>query len=302
MPNMMRKRFLIPAVLLFLADGSWAQTNFSDKLVLCLTGGLSVIGINESSSYRDEWKLELLSRITEQNQITAKSKNALFVGVSLSYFIRPNFGLEAGLGFFQAEIPNSTAFQAEYAWSSGATFTRNAEWAGTGDIRVIPISLNISGRSQKKKIEVFGSAGLTLFWNAIRSTAAGGFCISEVAYIQTYAPPNWEKTVIQSVDALPVTLEIEKSSWVSPGLNVGGGIDFRLSAKTGLIAGFRYYLCPKKDFEWKWKPGLYDGIDGNITDWEFTRDNAKYAASRTTPAFKVNPTFLQVGLGIKLFL
>jgi hypothetical protein len=85
-------------------------------------------------------------------------------------------------------------------------------------------------------------------------------------------------------------------------MNIGGGVDYELSKKIGLTAGFRYFLCPKKEFEWKWTPGFYDGIDAVITDWEFTSDHAKYAASKATSPLKVNPSFLQLGLGIKVFL
>jgi len=302
MRNTLSKRFFIPAVLLCLASRSSAQMDFSRPFELRLFTGLSMTQIRGDTGYGDEWQLELLSKITEQNRISAKSGKAFFMGAFLAYFLRPDYGLEAGLGFFKADVPNTTAFHSEFTWSSGARTKKSAEWAGTGDLRIIPISLNAFGRSRKEKFEVYGSAGLTLFWNAFQAAATAGFSVSDVAFILTYVPPNWEKTVIQSADALPVGLEIQKSSWVSPGMNVGGGIDYKLSKKIGLTAGFRYFLCPKREFEWKWKPGFYDGIDAVITDWEFTSDNAKYAASKTTSPLKVNPSFLQLGLGIKVFL
>lgn len=302
MRNTLSKRFIIPAILLLLTGRSSAQSAFSHKFELRLFTGPSMTHIRGDTGYEDEWKLELLSKIAEQNRISAKSSNAFFGGAFLAYFLRPDYGLEASLGFFKADVPNTTSFYSEFTWSSGANIKKSAEWAGSGDLRIIPISLNVFGRSRLGKIEAYGSAGLTLFWNTFQSAAFAGFSVSDVAFILTYIPPNWEKTVIQSVDALPVSLEIGKSSWVAAGLNIGGGLGFRLSNTVGLTAGFRYYLCPAREFEWKWKPGFYDGIDAVITDWEFTCDNAKYAESKTTSPLKIKPSFLQLGLGIKLFL
>jgi opacity protein-like surface antigen len=296
------KKFFVPALLVCFTARASAQTDVSYKFELRVFAGLSMTHILESSNYADEWKLELLSKITEQNLISAKSGNAFSLGAFLSCFLRPNFALEAGLGFFRADVPNTTAYHVDYTWLSGANAGQSAKWTGSGDLRVIPITLNAFGRTRKGKIEAYGSAGLTLFWNAFQSAGRAGFSVSDVAYVLTYTPPSWEKTVNQTVDALPVSLEIAKHSWLAPGLNVGGGIDYRLSDKIGLTAGFRYFLCPEKEFEWTWKPGFYNGLGNIISDWEFTSDNAKYAESKTTPLFKVNPSFLQLGLGIKLFL
>jgi opacity protein-like surface antigen len=300
--TVLNKRFIIPAVLLLLASQSSAETAFSHKFELRLVAGLSMTETRGDTAYEDEWKLELLSTVVEQNRIFAKSRNAFFSGAFLVYFLKPDFGLEAGLGFFKADVPNTTSFYSEFSWSSGANDMKNAEWTGSGDLRVIPVSLNFFGRLHLGKIEAYGSAGLTLFWNSFRSSALAGFNVSDVAFILTYVPPNWEKTVIQSIDALPVGLEIGKNSWVATGMDIGGGLDFRLSNTVGLAAGFRYYLCPAREFEWKWKPGFYDGIDAVITDWEFTSHNARCAESKTKSPLKVNPSFLQLGLGIKIFL
>jgi opacity protein-like surface antigen len=302
MRTTLNKRFIITVVLLFLASRSSAQTAVSHKFELRLFAGPSTTDIRGNTAYEDEWKLELLSKIAEQNHISAKSGKAFFGGASLAYFIRPHYGLEASLGFFKTDVTNTTSFHSEFNWSSGANNTKSAQWAGSGELRSIPISLNVFGRSRIGKIDAYGSAGLTLFWNTFQSAAFAGFSVSDVAYISTYVPPNWEKSVIQSIDALPVALEIQKSSWVAAGLNIGGGLDFRLTNTVGLTAGFRYFLCPAREFEWQWKPGFYDGIDSVITNWEFTSDHAKCAESRITSPLKVNPSFLQLGLGIKIFL
>jgi len=302
MRNNLRTRFFIPVVLLILADPSPAQPAFSRKFELRLFTGPSITQIRGDTGTQDEWKLELLSKITEKNRISAKSDNAFFLGAFLAYYLRPNYGLETSLGFLKADVPNTTSFSSEFTWTSGANDKISANWAGSGDMRIIPASFNVFGRSRIGKIEAYGSVGLTLFWNTFQSAAFAGFFMSDVAYILAYVPPNWEKTVIQSVDALPVSLEIEKSSWLAAGFNIGGALDFKLSNTFSLTAGFRYFLCPKKEFEWQWQPGIYDGIDAVITDWEFTSGQASYAESKTTAPLKVNPSFFQLGLGVKVFL
>jgi hypothetical protein len=294
------KRFLVTILLLSLAARSMAQTDVPGKFALRILTGLSQTRVSESSKYEDQWNQELLSKIVEQDSIAPKSGQAVYLGAFLSYFLRPDYGLEAGLGYFKVDVPNTTSFHSEYTWTSGKKETKDAGWTGTGDLMVIPISLNGFGRWQKAKIEVYGAGGLTLFWNAFQSLALAGFSVSEIAYIQTSNPP--QTTVIQSVDALRVGLEIEKKSWLAIGANIGGEFDYRITDKFGLTLGARYFLCPKKDFEWKWKPGIYDGISNIITGWEFTSLNAKYAEAKTKPPLRVNPSFFQIGLGIKLYL
>lgn len=294
------KRFLVAALLLSLAARSMAQTDVPGKFALRVLTGLSQTRVSGASKYEDQWNQELLSKIVEQDSIAPKSGRAVYLGAFLSYFLWPDYGLEAGLGFFKVNVPNTTSFHSEYTWTSGKKETKDTGWTGTGDLMVIPISLNGFGRWQKGKIEAYGSGGLTLFWNTFQSLALAGFSVSEVAYIQTSNPP--ETAVIQSVDALRVGLEIEKKSWLAVGANIGAGIDYRLTDKIGLTAGARCFLCPKKDFEWTWKPGIYDGIDNIVTGWEFTSINAKYAEAKTKPPLNVNPSFFQFGLGIKLYL
>jgi opacity protein-like surface antigen len=294
------KRFLATALLLSLAVRSMAQTDAPGKFALRVLTGLSQTSVSGSSKYEDQWNQELLSKIVEQDSIAPKSGQAVYLGAFLSYFFRPDYGLEAGLGFFKVDMPNTTSFHSEYTWTSGKKETKDTAWTGTGDLMVIPISLNGFRRWQKGKIEAIGSGGLALFWNTFQSLALAGFSVSEVAYIQTSNPP--ETTVIQSVDALRVGLEIEKKSWLAVGVNIGAEVGYRLTDKIGLTAGARYFLCPKKEFDWTWKPGIYDGIDNIVTGWEFTSMNATYAEEKTKPPLKVNPSFVQFGLGIKLYL
>lgn len=290
----------IPATVLFLAAHAAAQATAPQRLEIRVLAGPSTTLVKGSSTYADVWSLGLLTKIDEQNLFFLKSDNGFSLAAFLSYYLRPGLGFEAGLGFFKSEVVDTTTFRSQYLWASGKYDTLDKTWTGTGSLRVIPLCLNGVKRWRTGKIESSISAGPTLFWNAFQAAGWAGFSVSEIAYVQTFNPP--ETTTIQSVDALPVDVAIEKYSWSALGANIGAAVVYKLSAKVGLTAGFRYYLCPKKEFAWSWLPGTYDGVNQTITGWEFTSDNARFAESRTGPSLKINPSILQFGLGIQLFL
>lgn len=293
-------KLLIQALWLCLACPIAAQPAAAKKFELRVVAGLSMTQIRGSAIFADVWNQGLLSKINEQNLFSLKSDNVFFLGAYVSYYFRPGYGLEAGLGFFKSGVPDTTSFHSEYLWTSGKNETLTRAWTGMGSLRVIPISLNGVRRWQTGKIEISVSGGPTLFLTAFQSRGLAGFSVSEIAYVQTFDPP--ETTVIQSVDALPVNLAVERYSWAALGANMGAGVVYKVSNKVGLTAGVRYFLCPKKEFVWSWMPGIYDGINSNITDWEFTNENARYAEERMKPPLTVNPSFFQLGLGVQVDL
>ena len=296
----MRRRVLILALAAVMAIASWADAELVKKFEFSLTGGLALIRIKDPSVYHDQWQQELLANVLEETVITPMSRNAFITEAFLSFFLRPNVGLQIGLGCLSADVPNTAVFRFEYTWTSGLTAKKSQEWTGTGRLRMFPISLNAAGKIRKEKIEGFLSGGLTLFLNSLQSASAAGYGVSDIKSIWTYIPPVWSVTIIQTIDAIRPELTIEEYSWTALGFNIGGGLDYKLSEKIALTAEGRYFFCPAKEIPWSWKDGFYPGIYNVIPEWEFRYDKAEEAEEKTTP-LSVRPAFFRLAAGLKIF-
>jgi len=293
---------------LILAVPCSAQDKLGKKKEVRLFVGLNLSRAQGSSGYHDTWKEELLSNVYEQTRISSCSKNNIYLSAFFSFFVKPNFGFQAGLGYMKNAIPNEASF--DFSWTDGSIHNEHRDWKGRGELRLIPFDLNAAGRWKKNNIFLFVSGGVSFFFNKFESVSYAGFGVQEVYKIWTTVPPNIISITTQRIDALQAQLEIQEK-WVSLGINLGAGLDFKLSPKFTLTVEIRYYFCPKRKFYWKWKTGLYDGIlplatfgniyQGGIKDWEFNEQQADYAEQLTTP-LTLNPSSLQVGLGLKFSL
>jgi opacity protein-like surface antigen len=271
------------------------------KYEFSLTLGLSIPGGADPSLYKDAWTQELLSSVIDENAFAPASSGAFSCQGFAAYFLGERLGVQLGLGIYSASVPDTSTFNFTYTWKGGATVSTSRTWDGTGRLKSVPLSLNVLYEWRQPKWEAYVSAGPTLFFNGFEALSTAGFGVSDVAKVLVFVPPNWVETVIQKVDALPVSVSVPAQSWVGFGFDLGGGVDYRLSDKWALTADVRYFSCPAKELTWAWAPGTYSGILGELPGWPFTEVNADYAADKTT-ALAVHASSLRFALGVKMCL
>jgi len=290
------------AAALILAASALAQSESRPKYEFRLTLGLSLPGSVSSSEYRDDWTQDLLSRVNEEGLITPTTSGTVSCEGFAARFFTDSLGLQLGLGLYSFSAPNTSAFNFSYTWTNGASGGKSQAWTtGTGRMKSVPLSVNLLYESRGETWSLYASAGPTLFFNSFEAASTSGFGVSDSAKVTVYIPPNWVTTFIQTVDALPVPLAVPAQSWVSAGLDVGAGVDFRIGPQWAVTADVRYFMCPSKDLGWTWTQGTYSGLLGNLIGWPFTAENAAYAAERTTP-ITISPSSLRIAVGAKLIL
>jgi len=291
----MKKPFLGALILLVLSFAALAQNEFLPRFELQAMGGYGLSQFKGDSIYSYEWSYMLLQSVKEDTLVSMKAKGGLFLTGGASFFFHPNFGIQIGGGYFSSNVPNTGSFT--FAWQSTLSptvTTEEATWNGEGKMTTIPLYLNIVGKFRMNMVNVFVTAGPTLYLNSFESNSFVGFGDSYYTVILPYE--------YQWVDAFQIPVSIPKTRWRSFGANFGIGIDIEVSPGVAITAEGRYFLMPKQkeSLVWQWIPGTYDSIFyDNFAEWEYTADDlADFQTEMTT--LEVKPSFFSFALGFRL--
>jgi len=291
----MKKSWIIVCALLVLAASLVAQDGYK-KFELGIFGGYGLPQLQADSQYSSAWSEDLLQSVNEETVISAQAKNAFAMGGSAAYFFTPNIGLQLSAGYFNPQVATSGNFTFRYTFAGASEVQEDHTWTGGGTLNTVPLSLDVVGKVGLGPVELYASAGATLFRNSFEADNFVGWGASfEFVW---YAP------VDQYVDAFQIPVRIENTSWTAFGGNFGLGVNVKVIPALGLFLDGRYYFCPAKEMSWQWQAGTYTGLNnpnGYFTDWVITDANlAPFQAMTTT--LKVNPSFFSVTAGFKLFL
>jgi hypothetical protein len=291
----MKKSWLTACALVGLAASLTAQDGFK-KFELSVFGGYGLTRFQADSRYSAEWNADLLQSVKEETLISAQAKNASTLGGSLAYFFTPNIGLQLSGATFSPEVTTSGNFTFRYTFAGALEVQENHAWTGGGRLNTIPLSLDIVGKVGLGPVELYASAGATLFRNSFEADNFVGWGAS-FEFV-------WYVWVDQYVDAFQIPVRVEKTSWTAFGGNLGLGLNVKVIPALGLFLDGRYFFCPVKELSWKWQAGTYTGLNnpfGYFTNWEITdADLASFQAAATT--LKVNPSFFSLTAGFKLYL
>jgi len=288
----MRKSLLVLCALLLFSAALFAQYD-EKKIEFSLTGGYALGNLAATSDYADTWHVFLLNPVNESTAITMANKNSFTLGANFSYFFSPNFGIQVGGAYFASKPPITSDWAINWHWtSSGSTYNDSGSWDATqGNLTSIPIYLNLIGKYRMDVVDIFATAGPTLYINSYDAMAHS-------IYGDQFSFIIW-----QWIDWFDVPLEIAKTNWTAFGFNAGAGFDIHVSPSVALTVEGRYFYCPKKDFVWHWIPGTYDGYNGIFTGWIYSEadfNGTGMAASKTT-VLTVNPSFFSISGGFKFF-
>lgn len=291
----MKKTWLAAGALVGLTVSLFAQEG-SKRFELSVFGGYGLTRLQADSRYQAAWSWDLLQSVQEETVISARAKNASTLGGSLAYFFTPNIGLQLSAGSFNPEVTTGGNFTFRTMFAGASEVQENHAWTGGGRLNTIPLSLDVVGRYGFGHVEIYGSAGVTLFRNSFEADNFVGWGAT-FEFV-------WYAWVDQYVDAFQIPVRIEKTSWTAVGGNLGLGLTVKVIPALGLFLDGRYFYCPTRELTWKWQAGTYTGLNnpfGYFTSWEIAdADLAPFQAK--TAALKVNPSFFALTAGFKLFL
>lgn len=298
------KRFAVISLLaLTVVAASWAQS--LPRFDLTIQGGYGLTSLKGISDYADTWSYIYLANVHETAAIDAKSKAGIFFGGGLAYYFTPNIGVGLNFGYIKGKVDTTSAADFNWKWSTSSTqYNRTLDYVGTDNsIQTMPLSLNLIGRFGGERFQGFVQAGPTMFFNKVMLDSAILYGVSSY-YITYIIYPIWY-TETQYVDALTIPIEINQS-WTGFGADFGAGFNFWFTPSFGLTVDARYFFCPKKTLDWSFITGQYNGtFFTNITNVTFSQDDIDWMyenADTPLTTIDINPSFFQIGIGIKIRL
>jgi opacity protein-like surface antigen len=284
------------AIVMFLSFSGFGQQQQPwTRLEFNISGGYGLAQFKGDSMYSDEWSYRYLDYVTEDTTLSMKADNAIFFGGGFSYFFTPVLGVQLGGGFFSSNVGINGNFDFSHKWTTSSTvYDHNLTWEGDGKLRTIPLYLNIVGKFRMNLLDLYVSAGPTIYFNSFEANSYVGFGDTIYFLIWPY--------YYQYVDAFQIPVEIPKTSWTSFGGNIGAGFDFKVSPQIAIVVEGRYFIVPQKSLNWEWIPGTYTSvIYEQFEDWDYSADDlAPYEETMTTA--DVKPSFFCFSVGIRIGL
>lgn len=289
----MKKLIFSFIILILISIFSFALEDEENKAEFSFNIGGSFTQLDSSSNYTSNWNWLLITNAQENGTIDASSQNSLFFSGSFNYYFLKNIGLQVGFGYMKTDVNIDASFDFSWRWYSGRSYSRNADWEETGKLTVIPININGIAKFNNSKFGGYISGGYTLFNNKFNANSDMGAGITAWCY------NCFGYYVYQWIDAAQIPLTIDES-WAGHGMNVGAGIDFRISENLAITADARYYYCPSKDINWNWQTGRYTGIFYRDFSAEVDMEAVEFLEEHTT-SLTVKPSFFQIAAGIKFY-
>lgn len=253
-------------------------------------GGLSLV--RGLSTYRDAWSGGDLISVYEETTIEAKAGGGEAGGVFASYFFKPGVGLRLNFGYSSAPVPTTANFLYRWTWSNRSIFEKESDWHDTGRLTTMPLSLDLLGKKDIGRHEIFYSGGITLFINRFRTESSFGFGVSTFAAGRQY------------IDAFRVGLRIPDTTWKALGVNIGVGLRAFISERFRLFIDARFFWVQKRTFSWDMVLGTSEGIFFDEVPFApFGEEDAdRLRNANKISRLEINPSSLQFTAGFVVLL
>jgi opacity protein-like surface antigen len=232
-----------------------------------------------------------LLRVDESIGVGHSVKNPLGLGFSLTYFVSGGFGLKARIDMnFKQSIESATSdYSLTWTWNrpvNPGPFTQTADWPVTGDISIMPISLDLVYKfSLEGAFQPYVNAGVSYFTGTANLSTTTGWGVTFLSGGYRY------------IDYLAVPLKVESASLSSVGFNAGLGLDLFFSPNIGLNLDAAYFFGKAIDVTWVAVGGTYPtnmnpGFNINASDLSFITEHLG--------TFQVKTSFFKIMAGVKI--
>ncbi len=256
-----------------------------ERVEITLFGGLGIPIAKLTTIHYTETASAAGLAATAENRIQTASKSDIFFGAGATFFLRSGIGLQAGFGYLKSDLEIENAFR--YAAPGTSRISYAAADTGRGELTAVPIFFCLFNKFEvkigAKALRAYVTAGPAFFLNSVLAEVRGG-----AALIQA-----------DKADAFLIPVAVADTTWVSFGATAGLGLDLPLSKSLALTVEGRYFYSQKKNFAWTWTPGVYNGVFGEISGFDFDSTTAaRY--DRDTTRLTIDPSLIQVACGIKI--
>jgi opacity protein-like surface antigen len=244
-----------------------------------------------SSSYADSWSSGILTSVSESGTISHKIGSPLGLGVSISYLFMGGLGIQARLDYnFTKEFTPEESFSnynITWSWTTSGPFSREKDWDTTGEISLIPLSLNLIYKVQGGGMIIpYFSAGVTYFTGSIKANTTRGYGFT------------WESEGYRYIDYIDIPLVVDVSIG-EIGFNIGGGLDFLFSRNVALSVEGNYFIGKTIEASWTPVSGTYQGNNFPDNNWNVDAGLVESIVDEVPP-LDIKTSFFKIQGGIKI--
>jgi opacity protein-like surface antigen len=265
------------------------------KTAIFFGGGLGFgSSLNSSTDYSYNWGMTgPLDYMDEVGQVSHSAAGPKGLGFSLAYFFSGGLGLSLRVDLnFSQKLTGDSAYELTWEWWDRGPYTDQASWDFTGNLSVVPISLNAVYKFGTGIFSPYISAGPTFFLGKLKIDTTLGLGDTWTyleggilwRYIDYFAIPAY---VDQSLNGI--------------GFNVGAGVDIALSPNFVLTLDTAYFFKGKTEVAWSYTPGSYDANINPEWYWDLSQDDLNSLLDNI-PLITVNLSHFKILAGLKILL
>jgi hypothetical protein len=231
---------------------------------------------------RQGWTSGALAGAAIENAITIKPRPAFFLGGAYTNFFDDRWGIQLGFGYLKTALETQAEFRRVQA---GIPSRRLSAGSTPSEITAVPFYAALAWGWKGERIGLVLTAGPAVILHSILIETPAGTLLAAGG----------------SPAAYQVSAGIADQTWVAAGGILGAVWELKAGPGTAVAFDIRYLLSPMKKFAWTWTAGTAVGLDDPAARASFDAAAAQ-AAAAAAPRAAINPSSLQLTLGIKFFL
>lgn len=250
-----RLNLTIVSVLLFFlvgVQGVDANQDFEFFINGGYTGAMKVL----DTDYGWYWGTDYVD-IEESGYIFQDVSPKFSVAAGFNYFFNNSFGLSVAAHYLKQNVYTGDGYEFSWAWVNDAWYSDERNWGHTGEISIIPITIDLVYRTSVNRRLVFQLyGGLALYMTDIKLYSNIGYGVTLETEDSYYV--DWFK--------LAVGIEQQESL---VGVHGGMDVEHRISRNLGICLGVQYFYAPTKTYRWEViEQAQYDGELGSLYSTE----------------------------------
>jgi hypothetical protein len=217
-----------------------------------------------------------------ENSLAIANRPALFFGAWYTKFFAGALGIQAGFGYLKSPLETRADFSRGLAGVPARHLSADTD---PSEAAAVPLfaALALGWRGQRTGLVLLAGPAVILH-SILAETRAG-----------TMLAPNGIAA------AYGVTATLPDQTWVAFGGVLGAALDLTLGPATAVTFDARYILSPARTFAWSFSAETAVGLDDPAARAAFDAASAS-AATAGAPRISINPSFLQISIGLKLRL
>jgi hypothetical protein len=231
---------------------------------------------------RQAWTAGPLAGTAVENGLALSNRPALFLGAWYTNFFAGAVGIQAGFGYLKSPLEARADFSPGRA---GVPSRRLAADPDPSEATAVPLFAALALGWRGRRADIVLVAGPAVILHSLLAETRAGTMLAPGGTAAAYS----------------VTASLPDQTWVAFGGVLGVSLDLAVGPGTAVAFDARYVLSPTRTFAWSFSPETAVGLDDPAARAAFDAAAASAAAAGASKV-SLNPSFLQVSIGVKFRL